>query len=422
MTKNYGARNQVQITIDKHKNLLLQIPALYAQAYFQKKQKYISFGGKESTENRVLVDQARNLLQLDLETEKFNPQDLSKYQHPSKRVRSKYSCTQGSTEISLLELFDLYCEYKKTQLAETTYKSHYRGCYLNAIKDAPQDLKDQLAIQTYLVNKLKPTGVIRVLGAIHQAILWGKREKLIPENYNSNFHLYQDDYKKGLKRVNIKRKQPKSFADCGSEPDKIAWTKEQMEIIIDAFHQRRIVRPLYKKVDYIAYFVEFLFRTGVRHGEAMALTWKDVSDDFTFFRVDESYSLVIKKVKCTKMGNSRKVPCSGRVKEILLLLKKYSSSDDELIFLNSKGDRLNRKYVRKIWAGCEKNGIISVIKTLIDEGKLPQYLDFYSTRRTFISNQIRKYDVKTVADWVGDHPKTILDHYCYRNEAAVPED
>lgn len=420
MTKKYGSRNQVKVVTDKHNNLSLQIPTLFAQTYFGKKQKYISFGGKESTENRVLVDQARNLLQLDLETQKFDPKNLGKYLHPNKRVSSKYSAPQASTEISLLELFDRYCEYKKPQLAETTYKSHYRGCYLNAIKDAPQDLKDQLAIQTYLVNRLKPTGIIRVLGAIHQAILWGKREKLIPDDYESNFHTYQDDYKKGSKRVNLKRKQPKSFAEYGHEPDKIAWTKEQMEIIIDAFHHRRQVA--YKQVDYVAYFVEFLFRTGVRHGEAMALTWKDVSEDFKSFRVDKSFSLVNDKVKCTKTGNTRKVPCSGKVEEILRLLKKYSSSDDEPIFLNSKGERLNRKYVRKIWAGCKENRIISIIKTLINEGKLPQYLDFYSTRRTFISNQIRTYDVKTVADWVGDHPMTILNHYCYRNEEAVPID
>lgn len=420
MTKKYGSRNQVQVTRDKHQNLLLQIPGVYAQAYYGKKQKYISFGGKESAENRVLVDQARNLLQLDLETEKFNPQDLSKYQHPTKRVTNKYSCTQPSTEISLLELFDRYCEYKKPQLAETTYKSHYRGCYLNAITKAPQDLKDQLAIQNYLVNTFKPTGIIRLLGAIHQAILWGKREKLIPDDYESNFHIYQDDYKKGSKRANVKRKQPKSFADCSCEPDKIAWTKEQMEIIIDAFHRRRQIA--YKAVDYVAYFVEFLFRTGVRHGEAMALTWKDVSDDFTFFRVDESYSLVTKKVKCTKMGNSRKVPCSGRVQEILRVLKQYSSNNDEPIFKNAKGEMLNRKYVRTIWAGSKATGMKSIIHKLILEGKLPQYLDFYSTRRTFISNQIRTYDVKTVADWVGDHPKTILDHYCYRNEDAIPID
>lgn len=419
MSKKYRPRNQVQVFTDNGNNLSHQIPLFYSQKYYNKNQKYISFGGKDSTENRVLVDQARNQLQLDLETGQFNPSNLLKYQHPNKQARQNYIPNLPISFPLLKEIFDKYCDYKKGQLAESTYLSMYKCTYLNAIKIAPQNLEQQLEIRNFIVENYKPSGVIRLLGVIHAAIIWAQKEKLIDSNYESNFKTYQDDYRHSLKRKNIKRVKPKLFEKYHHQPDKIAWNQEEMEIIIEAVHQRRNVK--YKKLDYIAYFIEFLFRTGVRHGEGVALTWRDVSEDFSFITVNKSYSTVLKKNKGTKTGKNRTVPCSLRVTEILKLLKVNSSSLDEPIFKNSQGNPIQRKYLRTIWAGGG-NGSKSIIEKLIEEGKLPQYLDMYSTRRTFISNQIRKYDVKTVADWVGDNPETILKHYCYRDEKAVPID
>lgn len=218
--------------------------------------------------------------------------------------------------------------------------------------------------------------------------------------------------------MNTKRKPPKPVEDLATPEGIQAWSEEERDIIIGAFYERKVQNSKIDKTDYIAPLMDFLFNVGCRHGEAFALTWSDVSNDFTYVNISESYSSSQRIVKCTKTGKNRLTPLNLRMQEMLRKFKPVNASPSDLIFKKKKGGNLSTKNIHHYW-NPKKN--TSVIGNLIKEGKLSKYFNSYSTRRTFVSVQISKgASVVDVARWVGDNPKTILEHYARHNDKAIP--
>ena len=74
-------RGQVIAKDDGKGNLTLQLPTVYANRYYGVKQKYISFGAKNTPENMIEAMRAALKLQSDIESDKFNPLKTVKYKH-----------------------------------------------------------------------------------------------------------------------------------------------------------------------------------------------------------------------------------------------------------------------------------------------------------------------------------------------------
>ena len=182
-------------------------------------------------------------------------------------------------------------------------------------------------------------------------------------------------------------------------------------IIVDDFFKR--------KKGLIPYLIELLFRTGMRPEEAFALTWGDIGDGCSTIHINKAYTTRGKRIKGTKNGKVRTLPCSPRVKKILQTLKPEDCDLNSLIFKNAHNNPFNNDNIEDHWLQGGK----AIVANLIEEGKLSHYLKPYSTRATFISMQLHAgFDVKTVAYWVGDKPETILNSYASINEKAVPVD
>lgn len=416
-----ATRGQVHVKNDSKGNLTLQMPSVYAQHYYGLKQKYISFGAKDTPQNRIAAMTAAVEMNNDLELGLFDPQRAVKYQHSSKRSTGKYEGALVSNEAN--NLLCLYKDFvKQLILAETTRKNLHEGSLLNhfsrMILEEDYSLNQQSQIYGWIKKNIGVTNAKQALRLLYRLIQWAKREQRLPEDFANNFKEYEQEFGKAVKRINISRKLPKAAAHLMPREGIKAWTEAERDLIIEAFYARKKAgRNLYE-IDHLGSMIEFLFNTGCRHGEAFALTWGDVSADFKTMHISKSYAGKIKKVKCTKTGKVRTVPLNLKVQELLKRLKPDNVTTDTLVFRNTEGGYYQTANISSTWCPSKET---SILKRLIKSGALTTYLDMYSTRRTFVSLQINKgVPVTTVAKWVGDNPETIFKHYARPDDEAVP--
>ena len=398
--------------------LAFQIPMNHSQYYFGQKQKCISFGAKYTKENNALAESAAVRMQKDMEAKTFNPADITSYKHPSKQIKGDY---QRKIEGSF-NVLELYQDYEKNlNVGITTLNGVYK-CYHNHIKNMESScgytLKQQLEIKGWIQSNVASTVALSMLSMFNRLIDWGKREERLPDAFNNKFKDYAVDFKKSLRTVNTDRKPPKSVEHLMTPVGIKAWSEEERDIIIAAYYERKGYGDQKRDTHHMATFMNFLFNVGCRHGEAFALTWSDINNDFTEVSITESYSSRSRIIKGTKTGKTRLTPLNSRMQKMLKDLKPVNASLNDLIFKNSRSERLSTNQVHHYWHPKNNN---SIIGNLIKEGKLSKYYDAYSTRRTFISLQISKgASVVDVAYWVGDKPETILKYYARHNDKAIP--
>lgn len=419
MKKSYllNIKQPVTIITDKYNNLCFQFSSEYSKQYFGIKQKYISFGAKDTPENRVEAQETKNILILHLTQDKFNLSELEQYKHKSKRKKAQTLTEDNNLTFS--EIYQKYVEYKLPTLGKTM-RANYQVTFTNLFSQAPQDINQQLEMRNYLIKNRGPSTVVKALGLIACCLEWAKQERLIPEDFTINYREYAQRYKKGSEMKNLRRKKPKLVEGKSQNHSKIAWTKEERDLIIKTYYARDR-RQFKYQFDYLSRAIELLFLTGLRISEMTALRWKQISKDFSFIRIDDTYLPRIKEFKGnTKNYKTREVPCSPRVKEILKELIDFRKTEESFVFLNVVGNPLNVNNIFTSWGGQMRNGKQGIVVKLFLDGKLPAYIEPYSTRRTFVSVQVRKFDATTVAAWVGDNPMTIFTHYCYKDETAVP--
>ena len=419
-------RGQVTAKNDRKGNLTLQLPTEYSKHYYGIKQKYISFGAKDTRENMIAAMEAALELQTDIESDKFNPLEIDKYKHSSKRLNT-YSCGE---KVNLLSLFE---DFTNNLIIEPTVRfTRYKSLYSHLKKMANQhnyNLKQQSEIDVWIRANVAESNIIILLASLHRMIEWGKRESKISKDFPNKFKQYEQDFKKSLRGQRAKKKPPVAVAHLPRKEGIQAHSEECRDKIIAAFHNRNCIVPKDSqcKLDHKAYLVEFLFLTGCRHGEAFALLWKDIEYGKNKqgllevkINIDESYNGRYKLTKNTKTRKHRKVPATSRVIEILEILKPEHPDPNLLVFRNHQNNHLNSDNLRRLWAPTPKNDY-SIIGKMIRNGELDYYMDSYSTRRTFVSIQINKgVPVTTVAKWVGDNPETILKHYARHDDDAVP--
>lgn len=152
-------------------------------------------------------------------------------------------------------------------------------------------------------------------------------------------------------------------------------TKAEVNKIIELFSTKY---PYYRDL------TEFLFITGVRPSEALALTWDKVNFDENYILISEAigkdkslspYSNR-KLLKETKTGIVGKIPLSNRLKELLIERldnsELKSNNKKNLVFPGLKGSYLDWSKYRTKW------------KAVLDELKIA-YRNPYQTRHTALS-------------------------------------
>lgn len=143
--------------------------------------------------------------------------------------------------------------------------------------------------------------------------------------------------------------------------------------------------------------IKFLFWTGARPGEAIALTWEKFNWDENRLLIDTQIGCQ-KIVKPAKCGKYRYLSLNEKVIGVFREQKLNSSCD--LIFPNTKGEIIHEKSFTKYhWRNC------------FEAIEIP-YRSLRFTRHTFISHLIAKgCDPVTIAKFTGHSPKVLFEHY-----------
>jgi integrase len=199
---------------------------------------------------------------------------------------------------------------------------------------------------------------------------------------------------------------PRGFKSLPKKSDIGIFSTSQKETIIKEFE---------KKASYYVPFIKFLFFTGCRPEEAIALTWNDIKPDYII--IDKAFTRGI--LKETKTKKDRKIPLNNTIRDFLS--KHYFASFD----LNKPHSQVfpapYTTYINLSNFGTNKWK--PIIEKLVYENKLPEYLSLYHCRHTFISECLNaKIPIQQIAKWVGNSPEMIWRHYAgVMDDYSLPE-
>ncbi|WP_347566129.1 site-specific integrase [Scytonema sp. UIC 10036] len=297
-----------------------------------------------------------------------------------------------------------YTEFKKPQVSQSTYAVDYRK-YRNHIASLPtKNLDDAIAIRDYLIAHLSPNAAKRTLTNINACCDWAVKSKLIASN----------PFQGMTKEIQL----PKSE----SEENQInPFNREERDVIIKAFEDSKLY-------NYYAPLVKFLFFTGCRPSEAIALQWKHIGDKFIIFEqaiVISSNGLALKDGLKTQAH--RRFPINYQLREILKSIKPETERTDDFIFKSKKGGIVDfGDFLHHAWKGYKnRHGkhMDGIVTQLVKQSLVSEYRKPYQCRHTFITLCLESgIDAKDVAKWVGNTPEIIYKHYAgNKRDLQVPE-
>ena len=128
--------------------------------------------------------------------------------------------------------------------------------------------------------------------------------------------------------------------------------------------------------NFYAPLVKFLFATGARPTDAIALQWKHITSDLKFISFEQAVT-VSEKGLAVKQGlktqEKRKFPCNAKVQKILRSIKPEDGIPDDLLFPSPEGKYIDfHNFRNRAW------------KTVL-AGLDITYRKPYQTRHTFIT-------------------------------------
>ena len=284
------------------------------------------------------------------------------------------------SNITIKELTDEWLDLKSSEVTPQVYylidKSFKKHLYPTLGEYKVQEITPNLIKKLYkkMVDEDLSDGTIEVFSTYFKQLLNYAIEKNI---IMSNPH----------KNLRIKKPGKRKKVDAYTEAE-----------------QRKIIN--YLKYNFEPYNVLFylLISTGMRMGEASALTWKDI--DFS------SGAVTINKttVKITgsiyiqdhpKTASSvRTIYLSDNVKRHMWQYKTMQENSEEMVFTNSRGNPFIATNLRSRWQStCKEIGI--------------PYKGVHSLRHTFATRALEKgIDIKTVSSILGHkNVTTTMDVY-----------
>lgn len=300
---------------------------------------------------------------------------------------SKYCIKKGVPIIvtskpvpNLLELWNQFEERQKGRVEETTIKQDYSRVRNVLSKLTKEQLKlDNVHLLGDVLLKHYSAGTLQKVFTHFKACgNWAVKSKTLTNNPFT-------DLLDQLPKQKNRNKKPECF------------TAEEIPIIIDTFRSRDTLK-------HYTDFIEFLFLTGCRPEDAIALTWGDIKGDKITF--SKAYSSGVLKGSKTGVIRIRTFPVNSQLKEFLERRKTNNPNlHDSLIFPSPTGKYIDlHNFTNRYWR--------KVVKQLVTEGKVSQYLPVYNVRHTFITLMLRKgIDMQTIAMLCGTSIQMLKEHY-----------
>lgn len=356
------------------------------------KQFFIATGLSDTSANRELVRLRRDLIATDIQLGRFDS-SLKSYQFQSRVTELPKTDIKNRYQYDLAELWLQFTEYKKALLELTTILSNYR-CTARYIAKLPTTQLDKApAIRGWLLKNTTHYMAWQLLVRFSECCDWAIASGLIADN--------------PFEKLKIKKPKKRS-----STEDYKAFTIDQRDLIIDAFEH-------HPQFSHYAPLVKFLFWTGVRPGEAFALTWGDIDANCARININKSCNL-FKILKGTKNGKRRTFPTAdgSKLQKLLIDIKPQPEiyRPGDLVFKTKTGRPITNDTIRDFWCGHygeKARNYPGVVRELASKGKIP-YLKPYATRHTFATWAIASgITPDRVALWIGDEVATVLKFYCH---------
>ncbi len=335
-----------------------------------------SYGGKrhtlavglpDSKINRIVAQQKASQIELDIASGNFDS-TLEKYRPP--KVTPKKS--EATDVVGLFEKFtEVQAKAKKLEDGSLRRYSAVLSNLKRFFPVQPADRVDSTLAENFLEdlrNRVCERTVHDYLTLVNSCWKWA--EETLPDN----------PWPVLLEQVKPAPKQKvKPF------------TAEEVQMILEGFRSDHYYQ-------HYADFVAFLFGTGCRFGEAVALQWKHLADDFSTVWIGESVSRGVRKT--TKTGKDRTVMLTGKMAKMLMDRRPAQWKSDDLVFPAPRGKTIrDQSFRRRAWK--------KVLEKLEIEYRKP-----YSTRHTAISHALANgANPLAVAEQTGHDPQILFKHY-----------
>lgn len=380
MSKNKWGKITVESYRDK---LRIRVPSSLIG-----KAKYIYSGLEDVSENRFIVDTTIKQMEFDLRLEQYNEGcfdlSLAKYQFKKPKVREK--AKEEEVVITLLEIWERYTDYKANFLSASTIKRDYTTITKRIFKH-DIELGSLKSIEDTLLKAYSSETTRRTIQALNACLNWAVDRELLKENVLHN-------KKRIPKKENLTHRKH--------------FHSDEVREIIKAFEEGSCSK-------YYVPLIKFLFFTGCRLEDAVALTWDKVSEKNILFNVSRPCDTKI--LGNTKTKEVRELPISNKVREVLNEVKEINVPNHKnLVFPSKKGNYINTSNLgTRHWK--------VIISKLIQEGRVKIELSCNHTRHTFINHCLNNgVSINQVAYWVGNSPKTIINNYAsVIKEEPLPE-
>jgi integrase len=329
----------------------------------------------------------------DILYERFDPQDLSKYTpEGSSRRKPLLFAPLQKTQPTLPQLWEKYVEFKRPSASPSTLAKDYKKVENCLNLHLPtKSIDDAIAIRDWLVANKTANSAKGILTQINACCAWALKSQLIT---NNPFVGMAAD-------IRI----PKSESE---DEDINPFTLSERDRIIQGFKDDRYYR-------HYAPFIEFLFMTGCRPSEGVALQWKHIADDFRTIRFEQAVVVSERGLICKKglkTQKKRSFPVNPRLAELLKSIKPAGADDEDKVFPSKEDKWIDiHNFTNRGW------------KATLETLEEIDYRKLYQTRHTFITLALRNgMDVKDVAKLVGNSPEVIYRHYVgYSREIVVPD-
>lgn len=331
---------------------------------FKSKRYGFSMGVPDTVVNRIVAAGKAKVIEGDMVTGNFD-ESLDKYR----------PITIAKSDVTVTVLFERFQAHRtKTLYSQSLakYKALHKPLltFFKTKAAVKVDVDTAEKFRDYLSLGVAPATVRERLTTVNACWEWGIKTKLLTGN----------PWGEVLRSVKVPPKQrPKPF------------TKSEVEAILDGFR----TSPVY---GYYVDFVEFLFSTGCRPGEAIALQWKNLSDDCSVVWIGQSFTRNGER-KPTKTNRARRFRLPKRVQS-MLKDRCEGRSPDALVFPARRGGRIDdHNFCTRAWV------------QILAESRV-EYQSPYHCRHTFISHSLeRGMAPVTLAEIVGNSVKVLLEHY-----------
>lgn len=350
------------------------------------KRYYLSTGLADTPTNRKAAERKAAMIEDDIFKEKFDP-TLQNYKPKpqSSSTVSTVTPTNKTLKTSLLDLWNQYTEFQREHLEETTILRDY-GKIEKRIRKFPNPfLENAIDIQSYLLKAYSAEVTKRTLKQLSACCNWAMRKRLITEN----------PFKELAREIKTKK-----TGRVSRKP----FSRSCLVAIISAF-EKNTYSSKYSAVahSYYAPYVKFLFHTGCRPEEAIALKWKHIEHNRIY--ICEAVATDVRLRKTTKTDKPRYFPINAELQAILEAIKPENCTADSLVFPAKNGKELDtHNFLNRVWK--------PVVQQLVKEGKVKEYLPQYNCRHTFITLCLEDgISSRRVADWCGTSVRVIEEHY-----------